>query len=148
MEQNPPQRRRILVIDDEPTLLELLRDGLSLLGGHDVEVASDGARGLERFYEVRPDCMVVDVRMPGLNGYQLVRALRGDPETAHTPIILLSALARDRDALAGMLSGADTYLFKPVKITELLAAVDRALDLTAEQRATRQSSLLLDEVER
>ena len=83
--------RRVLVIDDDPALLTAITRGLDLIGGFDVRTAKDGASGLDQFFSTHPDCVVVDVRMPGLNGYQFVRALRGDRETAETP---LSSLAR------------------------------------------------------
>lgn len=128
---------RVLVVDDDPGLIELITDGLSLLGGYEVVSASNGADGLHRLLETAPDCVVVDVRMPGLNGHQFVLALRGDSATAQTPIIVLSALVQDRDVLASMLTGADAYLFKPVRILELIAAIDRAIQLTAEERWER-----------
>jgi CheY-like chemotaxis protein len=138
--------RRVLVVDDDLGLIELVTDGLTLLGDHTVVTATDGATGLERFYETEPDCVVVDVQMPGLNGYQFVRALRGDPATAHTPIIVLSAMVQERDQLAGMLSGADAYLYKPVKMAELLETIDRALRLTASERWERQKRLASEEL--
>jgi CheY-like chemotaxis protein len=124
----------VLVIDDDPAIVALIADGLRLIGGCEVTVARDGASGLASLLEVRPDCVVVDIRMPGLNGYQFVRAVRGDPQTAETPIVVLSALVQDRDQLAGLLSGADAYLTKPVKLADLLQAIERARALTAEQR--------------
>jgi CheY-like chemotaxis protein len=138
--------QRVLVVDDDPGLIALITDGLTLIGGHEVVAATDGVTGLERFFEVRPDCVVVDVHMPGLNGYQFVRALRGDPETAHTPIIVLSAMAQERDTLAGMLSGADAYLYKPVKMAELLETIDHALRLTVAERWERQRHLASEEL--
>jgi len=129
--------RRILLIDDDPGLLAAISDGLSLVGGYEVIQASDGAMGLEAFFTVQPDCVVVDVRMPGLNGYQFVRALRGDPETAQTPIIVLSALVQDHEQLAGLLTGADAYLTKPVKIVTLVRTIDDALRVTAAERKRR-----------
>ncbi len=111
-----------------------MAEGLRLSGQFEVIVASDGAAGLQRFFEVLPDCAVVDIRMPGLNGYQFVRALRGDPATAQTPLVILSALVQDHEQLAGLLSGADSYLTKPVKILDLVRAIGRALNLTAEER--------------
>jgi DNA-binding response OmpR family regulator len=138
-------RRRVLLIDDEPNLLVAITDGLTLMGGYEVLVASDGATGLERFFEMRPDCVVVDVRMPGLNGYQFVRALRGDPETMETPIIVLSALVQDHEQLAGLLTGADAYLTKPVKISTLVQTIDAALRLTAHERR-RHAQHLFEQV--
>lgn len=135
--------RRVLVIDDDPALLTALAQGLELVGGYEVISACDGATGLERFVTAKPDCVVVDVRMPGLNGYQFVRALRGDPETRETPIIVLSALVRDHEQLAGLLTGADAYLTKPVKIVNLMKTIDEAMRLTAEER-TRHARGLAD----
>ena len=132
--------RRVLVIDDDPALLTAITRGLDLIGGFDVRTAKDGASGLDQFFSTHPDCVVVDVRMPGLNGYQFVRALRGDRATAETPIVILSALVQDREQLAGMLTGADAYLIKPVKIVDLVDAIDRAVHLSEEERTayTRQ----------
>ena len=133
--------RRILIVDDDPDLTDLLTDGLRLVGRFDVVVAPDGANGLETLEQTRPDCVVVDVRMPGLNGYQFVRALRGDPETAQTPIVVLSALTQHHEQLAGLLSGADAYLVKPVKLAELVRTIKRVMDLTAEQRSMQMCAL-------
>lgn len=133
--------RRILVVDDDPALLTALAEGLELVGGYDVVACSDGASGLEHFFSFRPDCVVVDVRMPGLNGYQFVRALRGDAETARAPIIVLSALVQDHEQLAGLLSGADAYLTKPIKISDLVAVIDQAICRTPDER-DRQIRLL------
>lgn len=141
---NTQPTRRVLIIDDDPALIAALSDGLELLGGYEVAVATDGASGIERFFEIKPDCVVVDVRMPRVNGYQFVRALRGDPTTAGTPIIVLSALVQDRDQLAGYLAGADAYLLKPVKLDDLLDTIDNAIHLTAEERLQR-ARLLADD---
>lgn len=124
----------ILVIDDDLALNTLIAESLTMLGGYKVVVATDGASGLERFFEVAPDCVVVDVRMPGLDGYQFVRAMRGDGATAQTPIVMLSALIQENDQLVGLLSGADAYLLKPVKLADLLAAIHQAMALSAAQR--------------
>jgi CheY-like chemotaxis protein len=134
--------RRVLVVDDDPALLIALTDGLELMGGYEVVAARDGAIGLERFFALAPDCVVVDVRMPGLSGYQFVRALRGDPATAQTPIIVLSALVQDHEQLAGLLTGADAYLTKPVKIVDLVRTIDGAVQMTADARRHRTLRLL------
>jgi CheY-like chemotaxis protein len=133
----------VLVIDDDPRLLTAIAEGLDLVGGFEVLTATDGISGIEDFFAARPDCVVVDVRMPGLNGYQLVRALRGDPATAQTPIVVLSALVQDDEQLAGILTGADAYMIKPVKLVDLVQTIDRAVNLTPEVRL-RLSKTLLD----
>ena len=132
----------VLVVDDDPELLQLLTDGLELLGNFTVVQATNGAEGLERFFEVRPDCMVIDVKMSGLDGYQLVRALRGDPDSASTPLIMLTALAQEKNQFAGLALGADHYLIKPVAPRELVAAVQQAVTISAQERSQRLQSLL------
>ena len=97
----------VLVVEDNPQLREFLQDVLQELGEFTVFTAADGIEGLEQFYQVRPDCMIIDVKMPGLNGYQLVRTLRGDAETATTPLVLLTALVQDKEQFAGLAAGAD-----------------------------------------
>ena len=137
-----PTRRKVLVVDDDPALLATVVESLAARGGFEAIAASDGPSGLERFFEARPDCVVVDIRMPGLNGYQFIRALRGDPETSQTPLVVLSALVEDHQQLAGMLTGADAYLIKPVKIVDLVQAVERAMRLSAEDRRRLFEGLL------
>jgi DNA-binding response OmpR family regulator len=141
MQPASPSTRRILVVDDDPDLLATIKQGLELLGGFDVEVAGDGIAGLEAVYATSIDCMVVDLSMPGLNGYQLIRALRGDAHTAQTPVVVLSALAQEQVEIIGLLSGADAYLYKPVDLQTLIDNVERALALTADQRLERDQAL-------
>lgn len=134
--------RRLLVVDDDPDLIALLRDGLELVGGYQVEVAANGALGLERCLANKPVCVVADVRMSGLNGYQFVRALRGDPASADVPVVVLSALVQDRERLAGLLAGADTYLYKPIKIADLLTSIQDITSLTPQQLSERRRALI------
>ena len=138
------QPHTVLIVDDDPDLLEMLIDGLELLGHFNVVHAEDGIQGLEQCFEARPDCMIIDVMMPGLNGYQLVRALRGDPESAATPLILLTALAQDKNRFIGLAAGADHYLLKPVPPRELVNAVQRAITLGAAGRQARLQALIAE----
>ncbi len=131
----------VLIVDDDPELLQLLTDGLELLGNFRVVQATDGIAGLEQFFEVRPDCVIIDVVMPGLDGYQLVKALRGDPESAATPLIILTALAQDKNEFVGLAAGADQYLVKPVKLRDLVEAIQRALEITDTERLHRLLAL-------
>lgn len=132
----------VLIVDDDRDLLPSLEAMLETLTDYTVVTAQNGAIGLERFYEVRPQCVIIDVKMPELDGYQLVRALRGDPETAATPLIILTAMAQDHNRLAGFISGVDQYLVKPVTPRDLLAAIQKSLKITQDDRIQRQRELL------
>lgn len=134
----------ILIVDDNQDLLSSLRFAISVLGDGEfqVETAKDGAEGLERVYEVHPDCVLIDVKMPTLNGYQLVHVLRGDPDTASIPLVILSALVQERDSLAGMLAGADQYLTKPASPQSIMVAIRHCISLTQAQREQRLLDLL------
>jgi DNA-binding response OmpR family regulator len=135
---------RVLIVDDSPILLETLAFALSMRGFL-VETAADGISGLERALAMQPDCIVIDVRMPGLNGLQLMRVLRGDPQSEQIPMIILSAMVQENDQVVGMLSGADQYLTKPTHPEELDAAIHRAIALDAEARAARMQDLAEEE---
>ena len=137
--------RTVLVVDDNPELVEFITDALRELGDYTVVTAGDGVEALHCFETSRPDCLVIDVRMPRLNGYQLVRALRGDPDSASTPLVMLSAMAQDREQLAGLLAGADQYLLKPVDPLVLVEAIERAIHLGAEERTARLLRLADDD---
>ncbi len=134
--------RTILVIDDNHDLLHLITESLTLLGDFTVVTADNGADGLARAVEARPDCAIIDVKMPGLDGYQLVRALRGDPATAGIPLIILTALIQDHYRFAGLLAGADHYLTKPIKPADLINAIQEAIELSETERHERTVALL------
>src|SRR5579864_3396867 len=89
--------KKVLVIDDNPTIVELIKYAVNLQGAYHVVVAYDGVQGLERVYVEQPDCVIIDVKMPRMDGYQLVRCLRGDARTMNIPLIILSAMTREQD---------------------------------------------------
>ena len=117
----------VLLVDDNADLLDLLSRALTHLGHFEVLQAENGERGLEQAVGAHPDSIVVDIVMPGLDGYQLLRALRGDPDTSDIPVVMLTALAQDRNRLAGYLAGADRYLVKPVKPQDLISTIEQAI---------------------
>ena len=135
----------ILLVDDNLELLELLAQSLKILGGYNTAVASDGLTGLELALTLHPDCMVIDVMMPELDGFQLVRTLRGDPDTADIPLIVLTAVPQDKGRFSGMASGADHYLVKPVTIAHLVAAIQQAIVTSDADRLHRLQQLATDE---
>ncbi|HLY30587.1 MAG TPA: response regulator [Ktedonobacterales bacterium] len=138
----------VLVIDDNRELLQLITDTLTLLGDYTVLTAENGADGLILAVESRPDCAIIDVKMSGLDGYQVVRALRGDPETAAMPLVILTALSQDHYRFAGLLAGADRYLTKPIKPPDLVAAIHEAIRTSQEERLTRAHALIDEPFER
>ena len=134
----------VLVVDDNADLRNLVAESLRKLGGFTVETATDGIEGLQKYFELHPDCVVVDVKMPGLDGYQLIHALRGDAASSATPLVILSAMVQERDRLAGFLSGVDEYLVKPVGPLELVQTINRVMGQSQEDRHRRLRALLDD----
>jgi DNA-binding response OmpR family regulator len=141
VEAVPPVRKKVLVIDDDRRIVELIRHTVTLLGKYDVLVAYDGVQGLERFQSERPDCVIVDVMMPRMDGFQVVRAIRGDSESAHTPLIILSALSEDVDRQTGEYSGVDEYMTKPFRLSTLCSTLERVMQITPEERERRIEAL-------
>lgn len=140
--------KKVLVIDDNPTIVELIKYAVNLKGTYQVLVAYDGVQGLERIYAELPDCVIIDVKMPRMDGYQLVRCLRGDARTVDIPLIILSALTRTEDRMTGLLSGVDEYLTKPFKPSLLNEAIERVLRVTPAERQRRMDFLLQAHAER
>lgn len=140
--------KKVLVIDDNPTIVELIKYAVKLQGAYRVVVAYDGVQGLESIFAEQPDCVIIDVKMPKMDGYQLVRCLRGDTRTADIPLIILSAMTREEDLMTGLLSGADEYLTKPFKPTALNEAIERVLTLTPAERQQRTDYWVQTQAER
>jgi serine/threonine-protein kinase PpkA len=113
----------VLVVEDD----DALRNNVARLlraEGYEVHVAADGTQGLARARDLRPDVVVSDVHMPGLDGFALVEALRADPALAATVVLMLTALDDRASMRRGMVAGADDYLAKPFGRVELLEALD------------------------
>lgn len=133
--------QKVLVIDDNPTIVELIKYAVNLRGVFEVLVAYDGEQGLQCAQKEQPACVIVDVKMPRMDGYELVRSLRSNPQTADVPLIILSALSRSEDRMTGFLSGVDEYLTKPFKPGALNAAIERVLHVTPAERRQRMDFL-------
>jgi CheY-like chemotaxis protein len=131
----------LLLVDDNTDLLNMLTLALKTLGNYIIERATDGVSGLEQAVNIRPDCIIIDILMPGLDGYQLVRALRGDPETADIPLVILTAVAQDKGQFSGFAAGADQYLTKPASPQSLIAAIQQAMALNQQERDRRLRAL-------
>jgi DNA-binding response OmpR family regulator len=127
----------ILVIDDEKDLLELVRYNLEK-EHFDAIVTSDGASGLEIAVRHRPDLIVLDLMMPGMDGLEVCRELRADSRTARIPIIMLTARATEADRVVGLEMGADDYVTKPFSPRELVARVKAVLRRSAMQEEPQE----------
>ena len=124
----------ILVVDDDLRTLKLV--GLVLnQEGYDVVAASSGEEALEKARAQDPDLIVLDVLMPGLNGYEVAQQLRGDPTTAGVPILMLTAKSDLDDQMTGFEVGADDYLTKPFHRDELVSRVESVLHLAEHRQA-------------
>lgn len=117
---------RIMIVDDSPTDALNMRNILTK-AGHLVIEASSGTDALPRVKTERPDCVVMDVVMPGINGFQATRTLSRDPATAGIPIIVCSSKSQETDRVWALRQGAREYLVKPVKESELLAKIRTVL---------------------
>jgi two-component system, OmpR family, alkaline phosphatase synthesis response regulator PhoP len=119
-------REKILIADDEPDLVEVIRFSLELEGIACL-VAADGQEALFMARKERPDVIVLDIMMPKMNGFQVARALKADELFKHTPIIMLTARSQAADVRQGEAAGADRYITKPFDLDELLAVVKEYL---------------------
>jgi len=116
----------ILIVDDSPTELHVLSNMLEK-NGHAVISAADGEEGVARAKADKPDLILMDVVMPGLNGFQASRQISSDPETSSIPIVIVSTKDQETDKMWGLRQGAKDYLTKPVKEKELIATISSLL---------------------
>ena len=133
MTQTMNSRGTILVIDDERDLIELVRYNLDK-EGFDVLAASDGMSGLEIATKHKPDLVVLDLMMPGMDGLEVCRRMRADDRTRRIPVIMLTAKAGETDRIVGLEMGADDYVTKPFSPRELVARVKAVLRRTSDQQ--------------
>ena len=118
--------QRILVVDDDAKIVRLLRASLEQ-AGYQVFAAYDGETALHVLRRERPDLVVLDLMLPGRDGWDVTRAMRSDAMLAHTPIIILTARVEHHDRIVGLESGADDYVTKPFHPGELMARVRAVL---------------------
>lgn len=133
---------KILIVDDEPDVLMLCRVNLEF-EGYQVLEASDGEEALEVLGRERVDLVLLDVMMPGLDGWEVLASIKERPQTADIPVIMLTAKAQDRDQIRGWSEGAHDYVTKPFNPIALSETVRRALQpLTPQERERRRGEML------
>jgi DNA-binding response OmpR family regulator len=143
--ENPIVEDRVLVVEDEPALLETLEYNLARQG-YQVHTAADGLAALEIARQKRPDAIVLDIMLPGLDGLEVCRILRREMSV---PILLLTARTEEVDKVAGLEVGADDYLTKPFSMRELLARVKallRRVRLIREELETESGLIGVEEL--
>ncbi len=116
----------ILIVDDSPTEVHVFKTMLEK-NGHTVNVAESGEEGIERAKEIIPDLVLMDIVMPGINGFQATRQLATIEETASIPVIIVTTKDQETDKVWGIRQGAKDYIVKPVKEKDLIDRVNAAL---------------------
>lgn len=122
--------RKILIVDDEPDIV-LSLEFLMQSKGYEVAVARNGEEALRLASEFRPQLVLLDVMMPLVNGFEVCRRLRADPQQRGLKILILTARGRESEVKRGLNEGADAYVTKPFATQELIAAVEELLPITA-----------------
>jgi len=114
----------ILIIDDSPTDAYLVKNMLESQGYQTTE-ASNGEEGIQKAKDIKPNLIIMDVVMPGLNGFQATRKITKSPETSHIPVIIVSSKNMESDKAWGLMQGAKDFLVKPVEQKQLLEVVKK-----------------------
>ena len=114
--------RRILVVDDDPRLLHVVAMYLSI-EGYEVDTAANGEEGLRLLEQKRPDLVILDVMMPGIDGLEACRRIKSNPETRSIPVVLFTALSRTDDVENGRAAGANRFINKPFSLIGLGAVI-------------------------
>lgn len=117
---------QVLIVDDSPTEIHVVKTIMEKLG-HQVVTAASGEEGYAKAKEVKPDLVLMDVVMPGMNGFQATRKIAKDPETEHIPVIIVSSKDQETDRVWGLRQGAKDYMTKPVNESELVDKVNNLL---------------------
>ena len=137
---------RILLVDDEPDILEIVRYNLKK-EGYEVSTASDGVQAIEKAIKYNPHLIVMDVMMPNMDGIEACEKIREIPELSKTIITFLTARGEDYSQIAGLEAGADDYITKPVKPKILLSKIKsllRRLEVASDQEKTIFKGVFID----
>ena len=117
---------RVLIVDDSPTEVHVLKTMLEK-NGHQTDSVDNAEAGIARAKETKPEVILMDVVMPGMNGFQATRAISKDPETENIPIIIVTTKDQETDRVWGMRQGAKDYISKPADEQELMAKISAVL---------------------
>jgi class 3 adenylate cyclase/CheY-like chemotaxis protein len=141
MTTDPPPRTRVLVVDDQPANVRLL-DAILTPRGYDVPTASSGEEALASIAMAEPDLVLLDIVMPGMDGYEVCRRIRDRAETAYLPVVMVTA-SGDEQKVRALEAGADDFLTKPINRSELLARVASLARIKRYQDTIRHQAIEL-----
>lgn len=139
-------KSKILIVEDEPDIRELLHFNLEKTGYQPYQ-AEDGEKALSLVKKHSPDLILLDLLLPGLNGLEVCRRIKRDPNLQHIPIIMVTAKGEEMDRVVGLELGADDYIVKPFSIREILLRVQKLIERREKQGAPswlKADSLVLD----
>jgi len=122
-------KSKILVVDDDPDSVDLIKGYLSRIGfDYEIEIARDGFEAGKKIIEFKPELVILDIRLPGINGYQVCRNIKNDKETKNTKVLAITAYASPEDRHKMLSLGADGYLPKPFKAEKFIKVVRKLLE--------------------
>ena len=134
--------RKVLIVEDDKNIADLLRIYLEK-EQMECEIAGDGVTGVEKFRQMQPDLVLLDIMLPGMDGWAVCKKIR---ETSKTPIIMLTAKGELEDKVSGLEMGADDYITKPFEMKEVLARVHAVLRRTGEEEQSSEKKLVFDKL--
>lgn len=117
---------RILIVDDDPNSRDIVQTFLESRGYH-VEAAEDGQAALARLEDLKPGLVLLDVMMPGMDGWEVARVIKNHPDFGNTRVVMLTARSDFTDKTEGLRAGADDYIVKPIRLEELAERVEKNL---------------------
>jgi DNA-binding response OmpR family regulator len=130
------KKLHVLVVDDEKSIRELIAMRLED-SGFEVSSVEDGIKALEFLKEKKPDIIVLDKLMPGMDGYEVLLNIRADKATSHIPVVMLTAVLNQADKVKGLKMGLDDYMTKPYDAGEFIARIRAVLKRTAAKKRSR-----------
>ena len=133
---------KILIVEDDRNIADLLRLYLER-EGYEVAIAPDGLKGLEKFHQEQPALVLLDVMLPGMDGWGVCRSIRSE---STTPIIMLTAKSETEDKVAGLKQGADDYITKPFEMKEVLARIEAVLRRSGVEPERASRRLVFDKL--
>jgi DNA-binding response OmpR family regulator len=121
------ETKRILLVDDEKAFCDVVKENVELRGGYRIHVSNNGKDALKAARTFRPDLIILDIRMPVMDGFKVLEELKKDTSTLGIPVIVMTALDDDTSKIRAASLYGDRYLVKPVKISELLMKIKEVI---------------------